>query len=96
MKINNPKRRDDLLAQESGEEVMLYDSIADEMHILNPTAQFIWARCDGLHSIEQIADELRIAFAVAPEVNVQNDIVQTLNQFNTKSLLQVLPEHISS
>lgn len=87
MQNSNPKRRDDILTQDSGDEVMLYDPNADEMHILNPTAQLIWDLCDGTHSTEQITAEVTTKFTVAAEANVAGDVSQTLSEFASKNLL---------
>lgn len=88
MQTNQPKRRDNVLIQDSGDETMLYDPTTDEMHVLNPTAHFIWKRCDGNYSIEQISNELKTKFAVGPAINVRGDVAQTLIEFGTKKLLQ--------
>lgn len=88
MNTTHPKRRDDVLIQESGDETMLYDPNVDELHILNATAQVIWELCDGEHSVEQISDEVSTRFMLTEDVNVQADVEQTLGAFGKKSLLQ--------
>lgn len=87
MQNSMPKRRDDILTQESGDEIMLYDPTADELHILNPTAQLIWELCDGTHSVEQITAEVRGKFTVAADIDVAGDVAQTLSEFANKKLL---------
>ncbi|MBW1741423.1 MAG: PqqD family protein [Deltaproteobacteria bacterium] len=52
---------------------------ADMMaHSLNQTASFVWALCDGRHTVHEIADALKTAFDVkgVDVLKVVEDIVE--------------------
>lgn len=40
-------RSEDLIIEELGDEVLVYDSRADKAHCLSPDAARVWSRCDG-------------------------------------------------
>lgn len=47
-------RTDDLIVQEVADETLVYDLKSNQAHCLNSTAAFVWRRCDGRHSMEEI------------------------------------------
>lgn len=51
-------RKDDLVIQEVGNEVLVYDLKTDKAICLNETSAFIWKRCDGQTSVKEIAQAL--------------------------------------
>jgi hypothetical protein len=53
-KYAGPFARRDITEQVIGEEVMLYDSIAEKIHVLNHSAYAVWTLCDGAHSPDDI------------------------------------------
>jgi hypothetical protein len=57
------------------------------VHVLNPTARFIWERCDGRHSAADIARALQASYALAPEHDVEADVQRTLALLTAKELL---------
>jgi hypothetical protein len=61
---NVPRRRSDVRARYIQGEVVVLDRRADLVHQLNQTAGFIWERCDGRTTPQDIADQLVEAFAV--------------------------------
>ena len=47
-KPSNPcARSEDLIVEELGEELLVYDMKADRGHCLSPVAARVWRRCDG-------------------------------------------------
>src|SRR5688572_13336501 len=48
-------RKDGLLVQEIGEEVVVYDRERHVIHSLNQTAVLVWRHCDGQTSISDLA-----------------------------------------
>ena len=68
-------------------ETLLYDTQAEEIHVLNPTALFIWKLCDGHHSIQDMKRELMAAFSLAAEHDVLTDIRQAVDTFADNNLL---------
>src|SRR5262245_43926930 len=70
-------RTDDLDIEEVGDELVVFDHRTHAAHALNPAAAFVWERCDGRHSLEQIEAEARAcdlpAGAVSQAVALLND-----------------------
>ena len=64
---------------------MLLDAESDQIHQLNSTARFIWQRCDGKQSAEEIADLLASEFAVELRVALK-DVIETLGKLQTLNL----------
>jgi hypothetical protein len=50
-----PTRRDRLLIQEVGDELVVYDEQRHQAHSLNRTAALVWRHCDGHSSITELA-----------------------------------------
>ena len=65
-------RREQLLVQEVGNEVVLYDEQTHQAHRLNRTAAIVWQQADGHRTPEEIAGALREELA-APD---SEDLVQ--------------------
>jgi len=57
-----PKRRSDLLVRSVEGDVVVLDRRDEKIHQLNATAAFIWERCDGQHSVGDIAKRLAVHF----------------------------------
>ena len=51
-------RKSQLVTKEVGGEMLVYDRNSDEAHCLNATAARVWANCDGLTTIEEMAQLL--------------------------------------
>jgi hypothetical protein len=51
-------KRDHLIVEEVGSETVIYDELANEAHCLDATAAFVWRRCDGKRTVDQIRAEL--------------------------------------
>jgi hypothetical protein len=48
-------RRHDLVITPLADELVIYDTAANQLHTLNPTAAFVWQQCDGQTSVSVIA-----------------------------------------
>lgn len=53
-----PERRDDLLVQKVGEEVIVYDLVSNRAHSLNRTASLVFEKLDGKRPIDGVAKDL--------------------------------------
>ena len=51
-------RKEGLVIQELPDEVLVYDLERDRAHCLNETAAFVWQRCDGRTTTNEIARSL--------------------------------------
>jgi len=73
-----------------GETVVL-DRQHGLVHQLNPTATYIWERCDGQATVEDLAAQLTETFDVAYEMALQ-DVARVTAHFRALQLLDALPE----
>ncbi|HLJ67375.1 MAG TPA: PqqD family protein [Chloroflexota bacterium] len=48
-------RRANLLVQEVGSDLVIYDQVSHQAHCLNETAAAVWLHCDGTKSTEELA-----------------------------------------
>jgi hypothetical protein len=83
--VANPKARtENLVIQQVADETLVYDLITNKAHCLNETAGFVWNRCTGDRSINEIAKAVEIQFGQA----VDEDFVRlALDQLENESLL---------
>jgi len=81
-------RKQGLVIQELPDEVLVYDLDRDRAHCLNPTAAFVWQRCDGKHTTAQIARTLGRQFDCAVDENI---IWLALDQLGKNHLLDRQP-----
>jgi hypothetical protein len=58
---SRPFRRADVRLYAIDDEAVLYDLAHDTVHYLNNTSLFIWERCDGTRTAEELAVELAAA-----------------------------------
>jgi hypothetical protein len=49
-------RRDGLLVEELGEEILLYDRDSHTAHCLSPIAACVWRHCDGERDVTELAE----------------------------------------
>lgn len=80
-------RKKGVLERSVGEERMLYDTLQRTVHVLNDTAYFLWQRCDGNHTLEQIAEEAANAYAVSVQV-AREDLSECLAALKGMSLIE--------
>ena len=83
----SPIRREEIMERQVGKEQMLYDVVGRVVHVLNETAYFIWKRCDGQHTIEEIVKEACAESSTAEDV-IRQDVEECMALFRQKGLLQ--------
>jgi hypothetical protein len=83
---NSPRRRSDVNARLLEGEMVVLDRKADLVHHLNQTASFIWQRCDGHSTRQDIADQLVETFEIDPDT-ARASVTVTLQQFDELGLL---------
>ena len=81
MENNKPSRKSNILLQEIGNEVFLYDPTKGVLHVLNPTAIFIWNQCDGEHTMTEIEKNMRENFQVTDEIELHSDLMEIVQNF---------------
>src|SRR5215213_9223849 len=57
--VRHPSARTaDLLVEEFGDELLIYDQRSDQAHCLTPAASRVWRACDGSTSVQQLGSAL--------------------------------------
>ena len=85
-------RRDDLVVQETDDEVLVYDLRTNKASCLNSTAALVWKECDGTKNVDQITG----AVSVASKTSVQRDLVRFALSELSKNRLLVRPHQDDS
>ena len=86
MSDERPRLRGIVNARTVDGEIVVLDRTTNQVHQLNPTASFVWQRCDGRHTTVEIADELVGAFEV-DRAAARDAVVVALRQFDQLGLL---------
>jgi len=81
------RRRPEVICQPAGEEMLLYDPVADAVHVLNCTALAVWELCDGQHTTGDIVAYLRTHFAGTPGRNLIQDVQDVLHILEREYLI---------
>jgi len=56
---NNPiSRQDDIVVQQSKDEILIYDLKLNRALCLNETSALVWRLCDGTKSVEEISQAI--------------------------------------
>lgn len=84
---DTPKVRDDLLFKELDDGGVVYIPSTEECHSLNATSAYIWALCDGNHSINIIIDSIKEDFH-AFDISPEDAVLSFLNDLDKKNLLE--------
>lgn len=74
------------MVREIDGEILMLDTLSNQVHQLNRTASFIWRMCDAGTMPETIASALASKFAVDEETAL-NDVVETLSKLRLLNLL---------
>jgi hypothetical protein len=82
-----PKRRTGVNVRIVEGETVILDRPGGFIHQLNQTASFIWSRCDGQSTIEEIAYQLAAAFEVDAKT-AADDVAVIVEQLQRLSLLE--------
>lgn len=84
MNTRKPVKKKDVHARKLGTEWILYDPEHEKLHVLNPTAEFVWRLCDGTRDMAAIKAEMCEKF----DVNDQKQLDEDLNAI-LKELVQI-------
>jgi hypothetical protein len=58
---NRPSARtEDLVTEQVEDGLVIYDQRNQTVHALSPEARAVWLRCDGRHSTDELAEQLRV------------------------------------
>ena len=71
-----------------GDDVVLFDAQTLQSFALNPTAAAVWARCDGVRTVEAIVADLADSYA-APPAQIERDVVAVLERLREQGVLSL-------
>ena len=78
-------RTDDLVVQESGNDLLIYDLKKNKAYSLNQTSALVWQFCDGNNTVAEISDKLTRKLGT----DITEDFVWlALDQFSRDELLE--------
>jgi hypothetical protein len=80
-------RKDGLLEETAGEELLLYDRDSHTAHCLSPIAACVWRHCDGEHNVTELA---KLAGAS------ESLVADALHELREKDLLDAEPTLVKS
>ena len=79
-----PRSRDDVVFRRVGGDWVLFDPLAQRIHVLNLSAALVWSFCTGERDVASVERQVREAFGIAVE---DPRVVQTLQEFLDAGLL---------
>lgn len=82
-----PRKRANVRVRVIDEETIVLDRGQGLIHQLNQTASFVWERCDGRCTLEEIATRLMEAFDVDFNTAV-DDVRKVIEQLEERKLLE--------
>ena len=85
--VSYPMKRVDVRVRVVNEESIVLDRRHGLIHQLNQTASFVWERCDGRYTPEEIARRLMEAFDVDFNAAV-DDVRKVIEQLEERKLLE--------
>jgi len=83
---DKPVRNPQVMLSQSGNDAILYHPTRREVHVLNPSACFVWELCDGEHSLASMAEVARSKFEQAPS-SVEQEIAEVVARFRSLGLV---------
>lgn len=82
-----PRHRGTLATEEVEEDLLLYDSGKDHVHLLNVAASAIFELCDGTRTAQEIAQEIARLVPLGDH-NIGKDVGHTLGELREKGLIE--------
>ncbi len=80
-----PERRDDLIVQKLGDEVVVYDPVSHRAHSLNRTAALVFEKLDGKNDLAGVARHVGKALGPSPHKEI---VASAVNELAAADLLQ--------
>lgn len=86
--LDCPVAPDHLRVEETGEDVIVFDSETELFHFMNPTAFAIFQACNGANSITDIARILDEQFEIKNAEAARQDVLETIDQLRDQGLVK--------
>jgi hypothetical protein len=81
-----PRRRGDVLSRQVGGDTILMTGDTSGL-VLNATALALWELCDGVTTVEEIINAVKLFFDADPQV-IRNDVETTLSELSVAGFLE--------
>ena len=82
-----PARVTGIEEQSAGDELVLYDVRAGQLHHLNPTASAVWKLCDGTVTLEDIVAKIGVQFRLSEADEPASDVKALLQEWMRAGLI---------
>ena len=84
---DRPKKRGGCHVREIGDERVVYDPATHQVGVLNATAVFIFERCDGTRTVDDLLGEMAARFEAPREV-LEKDLGAMLGLLCAKNFIE--------
>ena len=81
------KKKKGVSSQKLGQDLMLYDSESDKVHVFNETGAIIWELLDGKNTMGKIEEILAQSFDDASPQDISKDIEEILRKLEKEGLV---------
>jgi len=88
MDERRPVQKEGVDARKVGDEWLLYDAQDGSIHVVNATAARVWGLCDGAHSVAEMEQALRDAYADAQGSPVGDHVEAVVKQFSDLGIIR--------
>ena len=79
-------RQQGLIVRRTGDELLILDTVKDQIHQLNPSAAFVWEKLDEGLSDGDISRLLSVEFDIDDEV-ARSDVAAAVTRFRALGLI---------
>ncbi|MCD6310563.1 MAG: HPr-rel-A system PqqD family peptide chaperone [Candidatus Eremiobacteraeota bacterium] len=84
-----PRKKNNIEMRKLGKECLLYDEDSGKIHHMNPTATFIWEKCDECTTMEELLAELKKNYPKVEPERLEKDLNSALENFTNLKLMEV-------
>ncbi len=87
---SRPRRRDNVLTQETSDGLVLLDPDGGEYFALNEVGARVWELCDGARTVTEVVGVLAEEFEAPSEV-IRDDVLELLEELAAERLVTEAP-----
>jgi hypothetical protein len=80
------QRNTEVLSATIGDELLVFDALRRQAHLLNPSAAATWVSCNGTADVSDVVDQLAVQFAV-DATEIDDDVRTIVGQLVERGLL---------
>src|SRR5437868_3651743 len=91
MKSRYHARTEDLVVQQLGDDLLIYDRHTDVAHSLSETAALVWRLSEGGATVEEMTEAVAAQGAVGGRQEAEAIVLQAVNELEEKVLLEQEP-----